>query len=130
MLSHGAAREETSRDVGGETLAQVAQRGGRCPSPGITPGQVGWGSEQLDPVDVPAHGRGSVSDGYLGHPGGHQLSSALGGEPTSAPQFCGCFSLPISLGSGGWCARPAAGAGPVGLGASCRPRGAGGFVQT
>jgi len=24
VLSHGAAREETSRDVGGETLAQVA----------------------------------------------------------------------------------------------------------
>ncbi|KAK4826629.1 hypothetical protein QYF61_010557 [Mycteria americana] len=44
---------------GGETLAQVAQRGGRCPNPGHIQGQVGRGSEQPDPVEgVPAHGRG------------------------------------------------------------------------
>jgi len=43
----------------GEALAQVAQRGGRCPTPGNIPGQVGRGSEQPDPAeDVPAHGRG------------------------------------------------------------------------
>ena len=42
----------------GETLAQVALRGGRCPIPGNTQGQAGQGSEQPDPVeDVPAHGR-------------------------------------------------------------------------
>ena len=41
---------------GGETLAQVAQRGGRCPIPGNIQGQVGRGSEQPDLVeDVPAH---------------------------------------------------------------------------
>ena len=46
-------------DEGGETLAQVAQRGGRCPIPGTIPGQVGRGSEHPDLVgDVPAHGRG------------------------------------------------------------------------
>ena len=40
-------------------LAQVAQRGGRCPIPGTIQGQVGRGSEQPDLVeDVPAHGRG------------------------------------------------------------------------
>ena len=31
---------------GGETLAQVAQRGGRCPIPRNIQGQIGWGSEQ------------------------------------------------------------------------------------
>ena len=45
------------------TLAQVAQRGGRCPIPGNVQGQVGWGSEQPDPVeDVPAHCRGVGPD--------------------------------------------------------------------
>ena len=45
-------------DEGDETLAQVAQRGGRCPIPGNIPGQVGRGSEQPDLVeDVPAHCR-------------------------------------------------------------------------
>jgi len=44
---------------GGETLAQVAQRGGRCPILGTILGQVGRGSEHPDLVgDVPAHGRG------------------------------------------------------------------------
>jgi len=39
-------------------LERVAQRGGRCPIPGNMPSQVGWGSEQPDPVeDVPACGR-------------------------------------------------------------------------
>jgi len=44
---------------GCETLAQVAQRGGRCPIPGNIQGQVGQGSEQPGLVeDVPAHCRG------------------------------------------------------------------------
>ncbi|KAK4818640.1 hypothetical protein QYF61_016611 [Mycteria americana] len=46
-------------DEGGETLEQVARRGGRCPIPGNNQGQVGWGSEQPDLVeDVPAYCRG------------------------------------------------------------------------
>jgi len=32
---------------GGETLKQVAQKGGGCPIPGDIQGQVGWGSEHL-----------------------------------------------------------------------------------
>ena len=37
----------------------VVQRGGRFPISGNIPGQVGWGSEQPDPVeDVPVHCRG------------------------------------------------------------------------
>jgi len=41
---------------GGETLAQVAQRGGRCPIPGNIQGQVGQVSEQRHLVeDVLAH---------------------------------------------------------------------------
>ena len=44
---------------GGETLAQAAPRGGRCPIPGNIPGQAGRGSERPDLVgDVPAHCRG------------------------------------------------------------------------
>ena len=44
---------------GGETLGQVAQRGGRRPIPGNIQGLAGWGSEQPDLVeDVPAHCRG------------------------------------------------------------------------
>jgi len=44
---------------GGETLAEVAQRGGRCPIPGNIQGQVGRGSEQPGLVeDVSAHCRG------------------------------------------------------------------------
>jgi len=60
MVSNYAGyREELVYAEGGETLAQVAQRGGRCPIPGTIPGQVGWGSEHPDLVgDVPAHGRG------------------------------------------------------------------------
>jgi len=43
----------------GETLAQVAQRSGRCLLPGNIQGQVGWGSEQPGLVeDLPAHCRG------------------------------------------------------------------------
>jgi len=41
---------------GGKTLAQVAQRGGRCPIPGNIQGQAGQGSEKRE--DVPTHGRG------------------------------------------------------------------------
>ena len=45
--------------VNGETLAQVAQRGGRCANPGNVQGQAVRGSEQPDLVeDVPAHCRG------------------------------------------------------------------------
>jgi len=37
-------------------MAQVAQRGGRCPIPGNVQGQVGQGSEQSGLVGhVPAH---------------------------------------------------------------------------
>jgi len=40
-------------------VEQVAQRGGRCPIPRNSQGQVGLGSEQPDLVeDVPAHCRG------------------------------------------------------------------------
>jgi len=50
--------------VGGETLAQVAQAGGRCSIPGNIQGQVGQGSERPDLVeDVPAHCRGRGLDG-------------------------------------------------------------------
>jgi len=53
------AKEELVPHEGGETLAQVAQRGGRCPIPGNIPGQVGRGSEHPElGGDVPAHGRG------------------------------------------------------------------------
>jgi len=46
-------------DAGGEALAQVAQRGGRCLIPANIQGQVGWGSEHPGPNgDVPAYGRG------------------------------------------------------------------------
>ena len=49
---------------GGEKLAQVAQRGGRCPIPGNIQGQVGRGSEQPDLVgNVSAHGMGVGLDG-------------------------------------------------------------------
>jgi len=44
---------------GGETLKWVAQKGGQWPLPGSVQGQVGWGSEQHNPVeDVPAYCRG------------------------------------------------------------------------
>lgn len=44
---------------GGETLQQVAQRGGRCSILGNIQSQVGCNSGQSDLFeDVPAHGRG------------------------------------------------------------------------
>lgn len=50
------------RDAG-ETLAQVAQGGGRCPIPGNIPGLVGRGSGQPDLVeDVPDPCRGIGPD--------------------------------------------------------------------
>ena len=56
-------KEEVFYTEGGETLAQVAQRGGRSPIPGNIQGQVGWGSEQLDLVEyVPSHCRGVELD--------------------------------------------------------------------
>lgn len=40
------------------TLEQVSQRGGSCPIPESTQGQVGWGCEQVDLVQsVPVHCR-------------------------------------------------------------------------
>lgn len=39
-------------------VAQVGQESGVCPIPGKIQGQLGQGSEQRDPVDVPAHCRG------------------------------------------------------------------------
>ena len=51
--------EDIFYNKGGETLAQIAQRGGRCPIPGNIQIQVGWGSVQPDLVeDVPAHCKG------------------------------------------------------------------------
>ena len=48
-------KEDIFYSEGGETLAQVAWGGGRCPIPGNIQGQVGWGAEQPDPVeDFPA----------------------------------------------------------------------------
>jgi len=45
-------------------VAQVAQRGGRCPIPGNIQGQIGCSSEQPDLVeDVPAHCRAGGLDG-------------------------------------------------------------------
>jgi len=45
--------------VGGEALAQAAQRSCGCPLPGSVQGQVGWGFEQLGLVEGgPAHGGG------------------------------------------------------------------------
>jgi len=41
-------REEIFYSEGGESLAQIAQRGGRCPIPGKIQDQVGQGSEQPD----------------------------------------------------------------------------------
>jgi len=52
-------KEEIFYNGGGETLAQVAQRGSGGPVPGNVQGQVGWGSEQPGLVeDVPACCRG------------------------------------------------------------------------
>ena len=49
---------------GGDTLEQVAQRGGGCPIPGDIQGQAGPGPEQPDvAVDVPVHCRGDGLDG-------------------------------------------------------------------
>jgi len=57
-------KEEIGYDESGETLAQVAQRGGLCPIPGNIDSQVGQGSEQSNPVEgVPAHCRGVGLDG-------------------------------------------------------------------
>ena len=56
--------EEIFYAEGGETLARVAQRGGRCPIPGNIQGKAGRGSEQPDwVVDVPAYCRMVGLDG-------------------------------------------------------------------
>jgi len=56
-------RRKFSYNKDGETLEQVLQRGGRCPIPGSSQGQVGWDSEQPGLVeDAPAHCRGVALD--------------------------------------------------------------------
>ena len=56
-------KEEIFYNESGETLEQVAQRGGRCPIPGNIQDQAGQGFEQPDLVeDVPAHCRGVGRD--------------------------------------------------------------------
>ena len=52
-------KEKGFYDQGSEALAQVTQRGGRCPALGDIKGEAGWGSEQPDgAVGVPVHCRG------------------------------------------------------------------------
>ena len=52
-------------DEGGGTLAEVAQRGGRCPMPGNIQGQAGRGSEQPGLVeDARARCRGVGLDDH------------------------------------------------------------------
>jgi len=68
-LKKGGFRLDIGRnffyDESGETLAQVAQRGGKCPILGNIQDQVGRGSEQLDQVEgVPAHCRGIGLDDF------------------------------------------------------------------
>ena len=81
-LKEDRYKEEILHCEGGETPAEVAQRGGRCPIPGNIPGQVERGSEQPDPVeDVPAHGRGAGVDPPVLIPGvapKHMQDLALG----------------------------------------------------
>ena len=49
----------TINTIGGETLAQVVQRGSGGPLPGNIQGHVGRGSEQPNLVkDIAAHSRG------------------------------------------------------------------------
>jgi len=52
-------RKESVYCDDGEALEQVAKSICGCPLPGSVQGQVGWGFEQLGPVEgVPANGRG------------------------------------------------------------------------
>jgi len=67
QLKVGRFRVDTRKTIfyngGGETLDQVAHRGGGCPIPGNIQGQAEWGSEQPDLVEgVPAHCRGAGQD--------------------------------------------------------------------
>ena len=56
-------KEEVFYNKGSEALAQVAQRGGGCPTFGDGQSQAGWGSEQLDlAVAVLVHCRGAGLD--------------------------------------------------------------------
>ena len=60
---HTRCKEEIFYSEGGETLTQVAQRGGRGPIPGNIQGQLGWHSKQPGLVkDVSAHCRGAGLD--------------------------------------------------------------------
>ena len=81
-------KEEIFYSEGGETLAQVAQRGSD-PIPGNIQGQVGQGSEQPDLVeDVPAHCRGAG------------LETSKG--PFQPKSFYDSMMIPLRLG-GLWC---------------------------
>lgn len=53
-MKHQHKEQFFDDDDGGETLAQVAQRGCGCPIPGNVQGQLGQGSEQ--PFLVEEHG--------------------------------------------------------------------------
>ena len=56
-------KENVFYSKGGETLGQVAQKGGGCPVPGDIQGQTGASSEHPDlVVDVPVHHRGVRPD--------------------------------------------------------------------
>jgi len=80
-------------DEGGETPAQVAQRGGRCPIPGNIQGQVGRGSEQPAPAaDVPSHrGRAGLAGCWRSTTAPRHRTARKGGvtlgrsHPRSAP---------------------------------------------
>ncbi|KAK4808965.1 hypothetical protein QYF61_015199 [Mycteria americana] len=77
---------------GGETLKQIAQRGGRCPIPGNIQGQVGQGSEQPDLVeDVPAHCRGLKSP----PPDKCQGRKRRGKKQPFLPRRSQCFQVPL-----------------------------------
>jgi len=58
-LCQDTVEEFVQTKMGGETLAQVAQRSCGCPLLGSAQDQVGWSSEHPGLVeDVPAYGRG------------------------------------------------------------------------
>lgn len=58
MLIQTTHKEEIFYGKSVETLAQVVQKGGRCPNSGSVHGQAGQDLEHPGPEeDVPAHGR-------------------------------------------------------------------------
>ena len=55
--------------VGGEELAQTAQKSCRCPIPGGAQGQDGWGLQQIDQVvDNFTHGRDWIQSPFQPKP--------------------------------------------------------------